>query len=59
MRDLLSPNSVKFEDRNIAKEPKWRKDLLALTGEIVVPVLVVAGQHSSASMKSAWQLPWV
>lgn len=45
MRDFLSLNSVEFEDRNIAKEPKWRKDLLALTGEIVVPVLVVGGQQ--------------
>jgi glutaredoxin len=45
VRDFLSLNSVEFEDRNIAKEPKWRKDLLALTGEIVVPVLVVGGKQ--------------
>ncbi len=45
MRDFLSLNSVEFEDRNIAKEPKWRKDLLALTGEIVVPALVVGGKQ--------------
>jgi len=45
VRDFLSLNSVEFEDRNIAKEPRWRKDLLALTGEIVVPVLVVGGQQ--------------
>jgi hypothetical protein len=36
---------VTFEDRNIAKEPHWRKELLDLTGEIVVPVLVVGGRQ--------------
>jgi hypothetical protein len=36
---------VVFEDRNIAKEPHWRRDLLALTGEIVVPVLFVNGKQ--------------
>jgi hypothetical protein len=41
VREFLSLNSVSFEDRNIAKEPAWRIDLLALTGEIIVPVLVV------------------
>ena len=45
MREFLSQNSVEFEDRNIAKEPHWREDLMALTGEIVVPVLVVNGQQ--------------
>lgn len=45
MREFLSQNSVEFEDRNIAKEPHWRQDLKALTGEIVVPVLVVNGKQ--------------
>lgn len=45
MREFLSLNSVPFEDRNIAKEPRWRKDLVELTGEVVVPVLVVAGKQ--------------
>lgn len=45
MREFLSQNSVEFEDRNIAKEPHWREELKALTGEIVVPVLVVNGQQ--------------
>ena len=45
MREFLSQNSVEFEDRNIAKEPHWRQDLRALTGEIVVPVLVVNGKQ--------------
>ena len=45
MREFLSQNSVEFEDRNIAKEPHWREQLKALTGEIVVPVLVVNGKQ--------------
>ena len=45
MREFLSQNSVDFEDRNIAKEPHWREDLKALTGEIVVPLLVVNGKQ--------------
>jgi len=45
VREFLSQNSVAFEDRNIAKEPHWRKELVELTGEIVVPVLVVGGQQ--------------
>ncbi len=45
MREFLSQNSVEFEDRNIAKEPRWRTQLMELTGEIVVPVLVVNGKQ--------------
>ena len=45
MREFLSQNSVEFEDRNIAKEPRWRTQLRELTGEIVVPVLVVNGEQ--------------
>jgi glutaredoxin len=45
VREFLSQNSVPFEDRNIAKEPHWRKDLVELTGEVVVPVLVVGGRR--------------
>jgi glutaredoxin len=45
VREFLSQNSVVFEDRNIAKEPHWRQELLAETGEIVVPVLVVGGKQ--------------
>jgi glutaredoxin 3 len=45
VREFLSQNSVRFEDRNIAKEPHWRRELMELTGEIVVPVLVVKGQR--------------
>jgi glutaredoxin len=45
VREFLSQNSVEFEDRNIAKEPRWRSQLMELTGEIVVPVLVVNGKQ--------------
>jgi glutaredoxin len=45
VREFLSQNSVEFEDRNIAKEPHWRKQVLELTGEVVVPVLVVNGKQ--------------
>jgi glutaredoxin len=45
VREFLSQNSIEFEDRNIAKEPHWRDDLKSLTGEIVVPVLVVNGKQ--------------
>jgi glutaredoxin len=45
VREFLSQNSVEFEDRNIAKEPHWREQVKDLTGEIVVPVLVVNGKQ--------------
>ena len=45
MREFLSQNSVIYEERNIAKEPHWRESLKQLTGEAVVPVLVVGGRQ--------------
>jgi glutaredoxin len=45
VRDFLSQNSVEFEDRNIAKDPEARRSLEALTGEAVVPVLLVGGKQ--------------
>jgi glutaredoxin len=45
VREFLSQNAVEFEDRNIAFEPRWRKELLDRTGEIVVPVLFVGGDR--------------
>jgi glutaredoxin len=45
VRDFLSQNSVEFEDRNIAKEPHWRKQVLELTGQVVVPILLVDGKQ--------------
>lgn len=45
MREFLSQNSVVYEERNIAKEPHWGESLKELTGEAVVPVLVVGGRQ--------------
>ena len=45
MREFLSQNSVSYKERNIAKEPHWRKEPKELTGEIVVPVLLVNGRQ--------------
>jgi glutaredoxin len=45
VREFLSQNSVEYEERNIAKEPRWRESLQELTGEAVVPVLLVAGRQ--------------
>ena len=45
MREFLSQNSVEYEERNIAKEPRWRASLEELTGEAVVPVLIVGGKQ--------------
>jgi hypothetical protein len=45
VREFLSQNAVEFEDRNIAFEPRWRKELLDRTGEVVVPVLFVGGER--------------
>ena len=44
MREFLSQNSVDYEERNVAKDPRWRAALKDLTGEVVVPVLVVEGK---------------
>jgi glutaredoxin len=45
VREFLSQNSVEYEERNIAKEPRWRESLQELTGEAVVPVLLVGGKQ--------------
>jgi glutaredoxin len=45
VREFLSQNSVEYEERNIAKEPRWRRSLEELTGEAVVPVLLVGGKQ--------------
>jgi glutaredoxin len=45
VREFLSQNSVEYEERNIAKDPRWRESLLSLTGEAVVPVLLVGGKR--------------
>jgi glutaredoxin len=45
VREFLSQNSVEYEERNIAREPRWRESLQELTGEAVVPVLLVGGKQ--------------
>jgi glutaredoxin len=45
VREFLSQNSVEYEERNIAKEARWRESLEDLTGEAVVPVLLVRGKR--------------
>jgi glutaredoxin len=45
VREFLSQNSVEYEERNIAKDLRWRVSLKELTGEAVVPVLLVGGKQ--------------
>jgi glutaredoxin len=45
VREFLSQNSVEYEERNIAKDSRWRASLTELTGEAVVPVLLVGGKQ--------------
>jgi len=45
VREFLSLNSVEFEDRNIATDVHWRDELVRLTGEAVVPILMVGDQR--------------
>jgi glutaredoxin len=45
VREFLSQNSVEYEERNIAKDKRWRESLKELTGEAVVPVLLVRGKQ--------------
>lgn len=40
MRDFLRSHSIEFDDRNIRESPDARAELLALTGELVVPAFV-------------------
>ncbi len=43
MRDFLRARSVEFEERNIRHSPRARAELLALTGDLVVPTLAFGG----------------
>jgi glutaredoxin len=45
VREFLSQNSVEYDERTIATERRWRESLAELTGEAVVPVLVVGGKQ--------------
>ena len=40
MRDYLRANSVEFDERNIRHSEEARAELEALTGNLVVPLLV-------------------
>jgi hypothetical protein len=40
----LQAQSVEFDDRNIRHDPSARDELMALTGNLVVP-LVIYGEH--------------
>lgn len=40
MRDYLHAHSVEFDDRNIRQSEAARAELLALTGDLVVPLLL-------------------
>ena len=44
MRDFLRSHSIEFDERNIRQSPDSRAELLALTGELVVPVFVSSGR---------------
>ena len=41
MREFLSARNISFVERNIRRDPQARAELLALTGELVVPVVAV------------------
>ncbi|MFN8497954.1 MAG: glutaredoxin family protein [Anaerolineae bacterium] len=45
MREFLSEHGIPFEDRNIRKDPAARASLLALTGEVSVPLLIVGDER--------------
>ena len=40
MRDYLHAESVEFDDRNIRQSEAARRELLSLTGDLIVPLLV-------------------
>ena len=44
MRDYLQAASVEFDDRNIRQSDEARQELLALTGDLLVPFLMY-GDH--------------
>ena len=45
MREFLSRNGIPFEERNVARDARWRRELVARRGELVVPVLVHGGEE--------------
>lgn len=40
MREYLQAESVEFDDRNIRQSGEARRELLSLTGDLIVPFLI-------------------
>lgn len=40
MREYLQAGSVEFDDRNIRQSDEARRELLSLTGDLIVPFLI-------------------
>ena len=40
MREYLQAESVEFDDRNIRQSEEARQELLSLTGNLIVPLLI-------------------
>ncbi len=45
MREFLSARHIPFRERNIRQDPEAQAELLRLTGELAVPVVVVGDRH--------------
>lgn len=45
MREFLSAQDIPFEDRNIRQQGEARDELLARTGDLVVPQLFWGDRH--------------
>jgi glutaredoxin len=45
VRDHLHAMGVEFDDRNVRKDPAARSELEALTGSVVVPLLLHGDDH--------------
>lgn len=45
MREFLSARNIPFTERNIRRDPEAKAELLALTGNLVVPVVVAGDRH--------------
>jgi len=45
VRDYLEANSVEFDDRNIRHSQEARDELMSLTGDLVVPLVVYGNQR--------------
>jgi glutaredoxin len=45
VREFLSARNIPFTERNIRRDPEAKAELLALTGNLVVPVVVARDRH--------------